>query len=79
MIKNIVRLEHTIADKAFHFYCDHDASTTMIKESLCQFMKFVGQIEDQVKAQIDASAPPMEPPIPDVLSEPVIPAELITQ
>ena len=79
MLKNIVRLEHIVADKAFHFHCDHDASTTMIKEALCQFMKFVGQIEDQVKAQIDQSAPPVNSdvaPATDIQSvseEPITP------
>ncbi len=61
MLKNIVRLEHTVADKLFHFHCDHDASTGMIKEALCQFLKFVGQIEDQVRAQSEQSDPVTEP------------------
>jgi len=51
----------------------------MIKEALCQFMKFVGQIEDQVKAQIDQSAPPVNSdvaPATDIQSvseEPITP------
>lgn len=72
MLKNIVRLEHTIADKSFHFLSDHDASTTAIKEALCQFLKFVGQIEDQAKAyqeQQKAENPVAEQSVPDIQPE----------
>lgn len=55
MLKNLVRLEHMVQDKVIHMYCDHDTSTTAIKEALCQFMKYVGMIEDQVKATLEAS------------------------
>lgn len=56
MIKNKVQFEATIAEKLGHFICDNDCPIAVIKEMLCQFLKEVGQVEDQIKAQMDAQA-----------------------
>ena len=58
MLKNISRLEHKIGDKVYHLLCDSDSPLNEIKESLFQFLKFIGQVEDTVKAQ--------QPPIAEV-------------
>ncbi len=51
MIKNLVRLEHVVEGKICHFVCEPDCPTSHIKEALFSFLKFVGNIEDQAKAQ----------------------------
>jgi hypothetical protein len=54
MLKNIVRLEFTVADKVYHFMCDNDAPIEHIKEALFQCQKYIGQVEDNIRAQIEA-------------------------
>ena len=49
MLKNITRLVHTIEDKAYEFTCENDAQIQHVKEAIFQFLKEVGQIEDQIK------------------------------
>lgn len=51
MIKNISRLEHKIGDRVYQVLCDTESPLAELKEALCQFLKFVGQVEDHVKAQ----------------------------
>jgi hypothetical protein len=51
MLKNIVRLEHKVDNRIFHLLCDNDAPTGHVKEALFQFLKYIGQIEDQAKTQ----------------------------
>lgn len=51
MLKNISKLEVVIGEKTYSLLCDNDSPTTSIKEACFQFLKFVGQVEDQVKAQ----------------------------
>lgn len=55
MLKNISRLEHKIEDKVYHFVCDCDSPLSQVKESLFQFLKYVGHIEDQVKTHEEAN------------------------
>lgn len=50
MLKNICRLEWKANGKDYQFLCDHDSPLTDAKESLFQFQKYLGQIEDQQKA-----------------------------
>ena len=65
MLKNLSQLTHTIAGKAYTFVCDVDSTLENIKESLFQFGKYVGQIEDQVKAQQEALKPIADPIAPE--------------
>lgn len=51
MIKNVSKLEIKINEKIYQFFCDQDSPLAEAKEALFQFQKFVGQIEDAVKAQ----------------------------
>jgi hypothetical protein len=50
MLKQISQLECVIADKIYQFTCSPDSSIEHVKEALFQFLKFVGQIEDNAKA-----------------------------
>lgn len=54
MLKDIVRLEFIVADKIYHFVCDNDSPLSHIKEALFQCQKYIGQVEDNVKAQLAA-------------------------
>ncbi len=51
MIKNISKLELQIGEKNYQLLLDSDSPLGHVKEALFQFQKYVGQIEDQVKAQ----------------------------
>ena len=57
MLKNISKLECKVNDKEFVFLCDNDSPTTCVKEALLQFIKFVGNIEDQALAKQAENAP----------------------
>jgi hypothetical protein len=46
MIKSLVKLEVTVADKYYQLFCDHDSPTTAVKVALEEFGKIVQQIED---------------------------------
>lgn len=63
MIKSITQLEHKIGDKVFHFLCDHDSPIQEVKESLCQFLGYVANVENAVKAQAEQkqNVTPTEP------------------
>ncbi len=52
MLKNIVKLEITIAEKTYQFLCDNDSPIEHIKEVLFQLQKYIGQCEDSAKAQL---------------------------
>jgi len=54
MLKNIARLEIIIAEKAYHLTCENDSPIEHIKEALFQFQKYIGSVEDNVKAQMAA-------------------------
>ncbi len=50
MLKNLSRLESVIGDKVGHFFVDNDTPISVVKEMMFQFLKYIGQIEDQIKA-----------------------------
>ncbi len=54
MLKNCTRLECVVNDKTAHFYCDTDTPLEVAKEMIFQFQRYVGNIEDQVKAAQEA-------------------------
>jgi hypothetical protein len=54
MLKNIVKLEIMLADKIYQFLCDNDSPLEHIKEALFQCQKLIGQIEDNIKSQLEA-------------------------
>lgn len=50
MLKNLSQLECKVGEKIFHLTCDPDSPLEHLKEALFQFQKFVGRLEDQIKA-----------------------------
>lgn len=56
MLKNTVQIDHVIGNNTYTFICGNTAPLTEIKDALCQFMKFVGNAEDQAKAQLEQQA-----------------------
>lgn len=56
MLKNISRLEFLVNNKVYHILCDMDSPILDLKEVLFQALKYVGQIEDTVKAQQEQKA-----------------------
>lgn len=56
MLKNLSGLEYKGAQKIYHFMCDQDSPLNEIKDALFHFTKYVGQIEDAIKAQQAAEA-----------------------
>jgi hypothetical protein len=67
MLKNISRLEQKIGERIYHLLCDSDSPLVEVKEALFQFTKYVGSIEDAVKAQEEQKkaeeAKPLEPEV----------------
>lgn len=61
MLKNISRLEMKIGEKIYHLMCDIDSPLEHVKEALFQFQKYIGQIEDNIKAQQAAKASEQAP------------------
>lgn len=47
-------LQIEINEKKFQFTCDFDANIASVKEALFQFMKVVGNIEDQKRVEFEA-------------------------
>ena len=63
MIKNIVKIEFQVAERAYQFLCENDAPIEHIKEALFQIQKYIGQVEDNIKAQQAANAAPVPSPV----------------
>ena len=57
MLKNLCQIEHTIESKVCRFICDNDTPIHFIKESLFQFQRYIGQLEDNAKAQQESQKP----------------------
>ncbi len=51
MLKQMSKLECNIADKKYEMHLDSDSPLQHVKEALFQFLKYVGQIEDNILAQ----------------------------
>lgn len=65
MLKHTVKLEAKIGEYEGIFVCDHDSPLPVAKEMLFQFIKHLGLIEDNIKAQA-AQMPKTELPTPDI-------------
>ncbi len=61
MLKNCTRLECVVNEKTAHFYCDIDTQLEVVKEMLFQFQKYVGHVEDQVRANAEAEKAKEQP------------------
>lgn len=49
MLKVIAKFEAVVNEKVGHFLLDQDTPLNVAKEMCFQFIKFLGQIEDEVK------------------------------
>ena len=49
MLKNISKFEMTIDGKVFQLLCECDTQFNQAKEFAYQLIKYIGQIEDEVK------------------------------
>lgn len=49
MLKNIATLQHVIGQNTYRLECDANSPVVEVKEALCAFMKYVGNIEDAAK------------------------------
>jgi len=65
-----------VADKVYHFMCDPDSPIEHLKEAIFQCQKYVGQLEDQIKAQQAAASsakvvqmPVVPEPTPELATE----------
>jgi hypothetical protein len=56
MQKMKTQLECKVGERLFHFMCDPDSPIEHVKESLFQFGKYVGAIEDAIKTQQEAQS-----------------------
>ncbi len=65
MLKNISRLECTVNEKSYRFDCDNDSPLEHVKEALFQFQKYIGFVEDSVKAQKEADKEKSEEVVDD--------------
>jgi hypothetical protein len=59
MQKMLTQFEHKIGDKVYEFICDPTSPIEHVKEALFQFSKYVGAIEDAIKAQKAKEALPI--------------------
>jgi hypothetical protein len=50
MLKNISKLECKIGEKSYQLLCEMDSPTGDVKQALFEFLKYVGQVEDAIKA-----------------------------
>lgn len=56
MFKQLIQFEHTIGEFVAHFMLPPHTPTNIAKDILLEFIKIVGQIEDQGKAAMEAQA-----------------------
>lgn len=63
MVKNLIQMTHLIEQKAGHFLCEHGTTFAEAKEMLLQFLKQLGQMEDQAAAVAQTTKPREESPI----------------
>jgi hypothetical protein len=60
MPKNI---ECQVGQKVYHLICDIDSPLEHVKEALFQFQKYIGMVEDQIKASRSDSQPEISPEV----------------
>ena len=66
MIKNTVQIDYIIGSNTYTFICGNTSPLPEIKEALCHFLKYVGNIEDQAKAQQEAQGAEQKDQAPDI-------------
>ena len=71
MLRNLCQLEYKNENEECRLLCGNTASTTFLKEALFQFQKYIGAVEDAVKAQQAAQSTPIAPDAIDPPAEPL--------
>lgn len=66
MIKTLAQLKHIIGDRDYTFLCESTSPLPEIKESLCQFIAYVNNVEQQAKAAQEAQAAAQKEQEPDI-------------
>lgn len=61
MLRQLVQFEHKIEDFLGHFMLPPNTPIPIAKEILCEFLKIIGQIEDQGKAALESQAQAQAP------------------
>lgn len=51
MLKNISKLETVIEGKTYQLLCEMDSPLMHVKDAMCQFIHYIGQIEQNIKDQ----------------------------
>ena len=51
MLQNKVHLEQKISERQITLICDTDCPLDILKEGLFQYQKYIGQLQDNVRAQ----------------------------
>ncbi len=51
MIKNLSQVQVKVDNKDFYLLCDNDSTFPQVKEALFQLQKYVGSVEDELKAK----------------------------
>lgn len=69
MLKNTVQIDYIIGSNTYSFICGNTAPLSEVKEALCYYMKYVGNIEDQVKAQQESQEQDKKEQEPDIAPE----------
>ena len=65
MIKNLLSLVLTIENRTGHFMLEHGTEIQVAKEMGVQFLKWIGQLEDQAKAQQEQESQKNEEKLPE--------------
>lgn len=65
-----MQFEVIVAEKLYRFICDIDSQIPQAKEALCQFLKEVSIIEDNVRKQREEQEAASKQEIP-VIEEPI--------
>jgi hypothetical protein len=55
MFKNLVEFAYQEGEKVCRFVADHDTDIQMVKRALCDILKRVGLLEDQIRAAQEKS------------------------
>lgn len=64
MLTTLAKLEAKIGDKLYHFLLDTDAQIQDAKQALYQFLGYINQVEENVKAQQAQAATQPAPEAP---------------
>jgi hypothetical protein len=57
MLKNISRLECKVFERTYQLFCEMDSPVEHVKQALFEFIKYVGQVEDAIKASQEQAKP----------------------